>query len=248
MRSSTAKLKEYSSRFQSKKEISDPALKEEVILKYAPLIKYVAARIAMHLPSNISVEDLISAGIVGLINAIDRYDPSRNTEFKTYAEYRIKGAILDELRSMDWMPRSMRKKAHVIEDTYAKLEKQLGRPADDEEAANSLGITLDEFYKLLDESRGICLLTAMEDMDVYHFYADKATEIDLSEVRDILASAIQALPERERLVVSLYYYDELTMKEIGHILGCSESRISQIHTKAILRLRAKAKRLFPWER
>jgi len=202
------KLKNYQQVLQ-KKSVVCP-IKEELVMKYMPC-----------LPSHVSCEDLISAGIIGLIDAIKKYDPSKNIEFKTYAYYRIKGAILDELRAMDWMPRSMRKKAKTIEDTYHKLEKKLGRQANDEEVASELGIECDEFYKLLEECKNMVILTAEE---IENYIAEDWT-LHLLEIKEILALA----------------YDQLTMKEIGYVLGLTESRISQIHTKAILKLRAKLK-------
>lgn len=229
------KLKNYQQVLQ-KKSVVCP-IKEELVMKYMPLVKYVVGRIAHRLPSHVSYEDLISAGIIGLIDAIKKYDPSKNIEFKTYAYYRIKGAILDELRAMDWMPRSMRKKAKTIEDTYHKLEKKLGRQANDEEVASELGIECDEFYKLLEECKNMVILTAEE---IENYIAEDWT-LHLLEIKEILALAIKTLSEKEKMVISMYYYDQLTMKEIGYVLGLSESRISQIHTKAILKLRAKLK-------
>lgn len=224
---------------------STATVKEELILKHIPLIKYLAERIAIRLPPNISKEDLVSAGIIGLIDAVEKYDPSKGTQFETYARMRIRGAIFDELRSMDWIPRSMRTKANLIENVYIKLEKVLKRPPDDEEVASEMGMGLDEFYKLSDGIRGVFLLN---EGDVNDLYADdEDSAIKLHEMRETLASAIKDLPEKERLVISLYYYEELTMKEIGHILGRSESRVCQVHTKAILRLRAKLKRHGPFE-
>ncbi|OCC16087.1 RNA polymerase sigma factor for flagellar operon [Dissulfuribacter thermophilus] len=226
----------------------------QLILHYAPLIRYVAGRLAMRLPPHISIDDLISSGVMGLIDAIEKFDPTKKNQFKTYAEFRIRGAMLDELRSLDWVPRSLRKKASDLEKAYADLEKRLGRPAEDEEVAQALGISLDEFYQLLDQTKNVTFLDiemirrrlpdSNSEEDLFDLIADNGDQdpfvkLNMSEVKEILKEAIQGLPEKEKLVVSLYYYEELTMREIGEIMGYTESRISQMHTKAILRLRAK---------
>lgn len=231
--------------------------REELILEYAPVIRYVAGRIAMRLPSHIALDDLISAGVIGLIDAVDKYDPHKNVKFKTYAEFRIRGAILDELRAMDWVPRSVRKKSSDLEDVYNRLQNKLGRPAEDEEVAEELGVDMEEFHRLLDEVRGVSLLSIddqesplaqLDSEQVMEALGREETDdpvvlLGLAELRRQVASAIEGLPEKEKLVVSLYYYDELTMREIGEVLGYTESRISQMHTKAILRLRARLKNL-----
>ncbi|MEW6266654.1 MAG: FliA/WhiG family RNA polymerase sigma factor [Thermodesulfobacteriota bacterium] len=228
------------------------------IERYSPLIRYVADRLASRLPSHVSKDDLISSGILGLIDAVDKFDPSRNILFKTYAEFRIKGAMLDELRSLDWVPRSIRKKSSQVEKVYQTLETELGRPATDEEAADLMGMAVDDFQRLLDEIKCVSLvdletirqpIQAQNQQDLFEILADEnATDalaaLGLSEARNVIAEAIESLPQKERLVVSMYYYDELTMKEIGQVLGYTESRISQLHTKAILRLKAKLRRYF----
>lgn len=234
-----------------------PAEREALILEYAPIIRYVAGRIAMRLPAHVSLDDLISAGVLGLIDAVDRFDPEQNVKFKTYAEFRIRGAILDELRAMDWVPRSVRRKSSRLEDVYNQLQARLGRAASDEEVAGELGIDLNEFHQLLDEIKGVSLLS-LDDQNgllgqldgdrVMQALNREGTEdplamLGLAELRDQMATAIDGLPEKEKLVVSLYYYDELTMREIGEVLGYTESRISQMHTKAILRLKGRLKAL-----
>jgi len=241
---------------QNKAGLSDQE-REALILEYAPLIRYVAVRIAMRLPSHVSLEDLISAGVLGLIDAVDKYDPDKNVKFKTYAEFRIRGAILDELRSMDWVPRSVRKKSTNLESVYNKLQNRLGRPATDEEVSDELGVSLEDFHQLLEEVKGVSLLS-LEDKDTFlgNLEGDQVTDalgrddledplalLGLAQLREQVAQAIDGLPEKEKLVVSLYYYDELTMREIGEVLGYTESRISQMHTKAILRLRARLRDL-----
>ncbi|MDR0882079.1 MAG: FliA/WhiG family RNA polymerase sigma factor [Candidatus Adiutrix sp.] len=234
--------------------------KSQYVEQYSPLIKYLANRLAARLPDHINRDDLISSGVLGLIDAVDKFDPGRAIMFKTYAEFRIKGAMLDELRSLDWVPRSIRKKANQLERLWQKLEIELGHPPSDEEAAESLQISVPEYLKMLDEVHTISILDldafkavdktgARESRDIYDLLADEnsldgLTTLTQSEVRDVLAAAIDELAEKERLVVTLYYHEELTMKEIGQVLGYTESRISQLHTKSLLRLRAKLRRYF----
>ena len=234
----------------------DQDWQEQMVLQYAPLIKYIAARLALRLPSHISMEDLVSSGLIGLIDAVQKFDSSKNINFKTYAEFRIKGAMLDELRSLDWIPRSVRKKSHLIENAYVQLQRSLGRPAEAEEVAELLGLELGEFYQLLDETKTVSLIALEEGRKVlggqagYPEYElletiqdDKARDsllaVHFSELQDIMVRAIEALPDKEKLLISLYYYEELTMKEIGQIMGYTESRISQLHTQAMYRLKHK---------
>lgn len=238
------------------KEKFDPSDKEAIVLKYTPLIKFIAHRIAMRLPPHIEVEELINSGVLGLMDAIDKFDPTRDVQFKTYAEFRIRGAILDELRAMDWVPRSVRQRSNLLEDTYARLEQELGRAATEEEVARELGVSLEEFQDMLAQAGGISLVSfedfrAGEEEEARSLLEtlagleeeDPHYRITFEELKRLLGQAIDALPERERLVVSLYYYDELTMKEIGRTLDITESRVSQIHTQAILRLRGKLRRM-----
>ncbi len=229
--------------------------RERLIMEYAPLVKYIANRVAMRLPPHIEVADLVNAGILGLIDAVEKFDPSKEVKFKTYAEIRIRGAILDELRSMDWIPRSVRKVINQMMNAYHELEQHLGRPARDEEMAEQLGVQMDEFYRLLKQSAGVPLISLDVTMDPEDKRRDilscivdpKSTNafgvLGLNEVKDSVARAIEDLPEKEKEVISLYYYDELTMKEIGEVLDLTESRVSQIHTKAILRLRVRINNL-----
>jgi RNA polymerase sigma factor for flagellar operon FliA len=240
----------------------DPALQEQMVLQYAPLIKYIAFRLALRLPSHVSLDDLIGSGIVGLIDAIQKFDPSKNIGFKTYAEFRIKGAMLDELRNLDWIPRSVRKKSNLLEHAYAALEKELGRPAEAEEVARVLGLELEAFYQLLGEAQAVSLVALegpwrgssggvellkhelpeiLQDENI----RDSFMATYFSELQQILIRAIEALPGKEKLLICLYYYEELTMKEIGHIMGYTESRISQLHTQAMLRLRPRLRDYFP---
>lgn len=234
--------------------------KSRYVEQYSPLIKYLADRLAARLPGHVNRDDLISSGVLGLIDAVDKFDPGRAIMFKTYAEFRIKGAMLDELRALDWVPRSVRKKANQLEKLWQRLEVELGHPPSDEEAAEALGISVPEYLKLLDGARTINILDldafktvdksgARESRDIYDILADEnaldaLTALSQSEVRDVLAAAIEDLNEKERLVVTLYYHEELTMKEIGQVLGYTESRISQLHTKSLLRLKSKLRRYF----
>lgn len=236
----------------------NPKVRAKVINEFSPLIKYIASRIAIRLPPHIDLNDLINAGVIGLIDAIEKFDASKQIKFKTYAEFRIRGAILDELRSMDWVPRSVRQKARKVEDAYARLEYSLGRPASDEEVASEMKVDIDTFHKLLSETASVSLLSlddlGEDDSDLskrnlleYILQDEKdwpSHKLRYAEVREIVAKGIMSLPEKERMVISLYYYDELTMKEIGHVLKFTESRVSQIHTKAVLRLRSKMQKLF----
>ncbi len=229
----------------------EPSTKEEMILRHLDLVKYIALRLAPRLPGDISVDDLFNSGIIGLMDAIDKFDPAQQIQFKTYAKIRIKGAMLDEMRAMDWIPRSFRQKSSHLEHTLASLEKKLGHQPTDEEAAAELKLTLDEYYKLLDEIKSISVLP-MEILDALQetqtegqlgVHADNPVQsIYREQIRQQLAEAISTLSKNEQLVLSLYYYEELTMKEIGVILGYTESRISQLHTKAVLRLRSRLTR------
>lgn len=238
-----------------------PENTEQIVKEYSPMIKYVANRIALRLPPHIEVDDLISVGAIGLMDAIEKYDPSRGAKFKTYAEFRVRGSILDELRSLDWVPRSVRQKASKLDGVSSKLQSKLGRLPEDEEIAKEMGVTLEEFFKTLNETRNMPLLS-LEDLGIARDSGDKQSLLDtlegrsdvdpqtqmrLTELKNLIAAAIDSLPEKERLMVSLYYYEELTMKEIGEVLGITESRISQIHSKAVYRLRTKLKSLIAEE-
>ena len=235
--------------------------REEVIKQYSPMIKYVANRIAMRLPPHIEGNDLVSVGVLGLIDATTKYDPTRGAKFKTYAEFRVRGAILDELRSMDWVPRSVRQKASNVDSVVQKLQSKLGRPPEDEEVAGEMGISLDQFFDTLNETKSMPVLSLEglgiaketgEQQSLLDCLAGKGdtdpqTQIRLNELKEIIAQAIDTLPEKERLMISLYYYEELTMKEIGAVLDVTESRVSQIHSKAVFRLCTELKALIAEE-
>jgi RNA polymerase sigma factor for flagellar operon FliA len=233
-----------------------PSLKEQIVLEHAPLIRYIVNRIAVRLPSHIDLDDLHNTGVIGLMDAIEKYDPEKNCKFKTYAEFRIKGAILDQLRSLDWVPRSVRQKSRKLERAYGEVEQRLGRAASEEEVADSLGLQIEKFHELMNQVRGISLVNLEEirggsqDGDRTGTFADIVEDVNaenpfstlkLHEMKQIVADTIGTLPEKERIVVSLYYYEDLNMKEIGNILGITESRVCQIHTKSVLRLRSKLK-------
>ena len=224
------------------------------MVAYSPLVKYVAGRMGSGLPAHVEEADLISYGLVGLISAIERYEPEREIKFETYAIPRIRGAIIDELRALDWVPRSVRARAREIEKANVKLEHRLQRAPTDEEMAAELGIEVDEFQESLiqisnstiaaldelwtvSDSSGdqVSLLDTIQDPSA----PDPAKVMDATDLKDRVADAIARLPEREKLVIALYYYENLTLREIGEVLGVTESRISQLHTKAVLRLRSR---------
>ena len=245
------KSKAYEQTFPSSSE------RDELILEHLPQIKYIAQRISAKLPAHVELNDLVSAGIIGLLDAIEKFDPNRGVKFKTYAELRIKGAILDSLRNLDWAPRSLRKKSKDLERTHRELEQRLGRPATDKEVCDEMNISLEEFYELVDQIKGLNLgsfheLSNQDDdrnAEPLVKYIPDSPHMDpffvfhKSEIQGILSGAIDTLPKKERLVVSLYYYDELTMKEIGKVLAVNESRVSQLHTKAMLKLRTKLRKV-----
>jgi RNA polymerase sigma factor FliA len=234
----------------------DPQHVEALIEAYAPLVKYIAHRLACRLPASISVEDLISTGVLGLLDAIQKYDPQRPNMFKTYAECRIRGAMLDYVREWDWVPRPVREKEQALTRAYAAIEHQQGRPATDEEVAAWLGLDLDTLDEWLTHVRGVSVLSLDKPLahdaegDAVTALAQLAEEApgprefaETQELTQLRAEAIDALPEQEKIVLSLYYFEELTMHEIGQVLEVTLSRISQIHTKAILHVRAALQHL-----
>ncbi len=242
--------------WRSYKEVGNPAMREQLILKYASFVKYVAGRMAINLPSNVEYDDLVSYGIFGLIDAIEKFDPERAIKFKTYAKTRIRGAILDELRVLDWTPRSIRQKSKQLERAYATLEAQLGREASDEEVAEFLGVDPRDLHRMFDDAKQ-SLMISLDEGDP-EGEGGPVSRLDLledetslppdaraesQELKTILAQHIAELNERERLVITLYYFERLTSKEIGSILGVSDSRVSQLHTKAVLKLKGKLSKM-----
>jgi len=235
-------------------ETRDPAIKEQLILEYADLVKYVAGRLSIYFGSNVEYDDLVGYGVFGLIDAIDKFDISKKVKFETYASLRIRGAIIDSIREQDWAPRSLRKKGKELERAYFEIENQLGHSATDQEVAERLGITPDELNKLLQEVNMSQMISLEDYLEQNHetgfdpLSLDRDTNqpeqrMEVVELKETLAEAIEKLPEKERTVVTLYYYEELTLKEISVIMKVSESRISQLHTKAILRMRGKLERI-----
>jgi RNA polymerase sigma factor for flagellar operon FliA len=233
---------------------SDAALRDRLILMYAPIVKYVAGRLGSGLPAHVDEGDLVSYGLLGLISAIERYDPDRDVKFETYAIARIKGAILDELRALDWVPRSVRSRARQIERAMSELEAKLGRAPSDDELATKVGISVGELEESLTDISRSSIAALDELWTISGSGGDQVALIDTiedtqgpepqsafaqTELREIVADAITSLPEREKLVITLYYYEDLTLREIGEVLGVTESRVSQLHTKAILRLKAR---------
>ncbi|MCL2216055.1 MAG: FliA/WhiG family RNA polymerase sigma factor [Defluviitaleaceae bacterium] len=226
-----------------------PALKEKLILQYAPLVKYVAGRLLIHIGQHVEYDDLVGYGIFGLIDAIDKFDSGKGVKFETYASFRIRGAIIDHIRRMDWIPRTLRQKNKQMEQVYNQLEDELGREPTDEEIAERLGLSLDEARELMKKSSVLSLVSLDDFMDQNYeasFTPLVANRIDSPEEQTerrerkaMLADAISKLSEKEKLVVTLYYFEDLTLKEISSIMKVSESRVSQIHTKAITRLQGK---------
>ncbi|MBN2290599.1 MAG: FliA/WhiG family RNA polymerase sigma factor [Candidatus Glassbacteria bacterium] len=234
------------------RESGDLKTKEKILLANMPLISYISERLAVSLPHSVEIDDLKSLGILGLIDAIENYKPEKQVRFTSYAALRIKGSIIDGLRSLDWVPRSVRKKARNLEKMLHQLEGELGRPVTEKEMAARLGVELGEYQSMLEEVSPISFLSlndtvyedgdqairlgdVIEDADSFGPYSD----LERKEVKQILVEGINALPEREKLVLALYYYEELTLKEIGEVMQISESRVCQIHTEAMLRLRGK---------
>lgn len=230
--------------------------KEALLVTYLPVVRQVASRMKMSLPHSVNLEDLVGAGIMGLINSVENFNPELGFKFETYAIPRIRGSILDGLRDFDWVPRSIRSKEKLLESTMVKLETRLGRIPTDEEIAEKLDLTMSEYNKLVDDVSATSLLSLDRPLNsdpeqasnLYDLVADKATEnpLDLmerKEIRNLIIELINNLPEQEKLVVALYYYEELTLKEIGKVLDISESRVSQIHTKIIMSMKSHIRKL-----
>lgn len=244
-------MKSLVKKYKQENSAVDGKLRDQLILDYSPLIRFVAQRIASRLPSNIDIEDLISSGVIGLMDAIDKYDPSRDNKFKTYAEFRIRGAILDELRSQDWVPRSVRDKAKKLDRMALELEQKLGRKPNDDEISEALGMPIEEFFDMNAKVKGVQLLS-IDDFGGTNGNTERRSLLDSLEnpnsknpfthlrnasAKDILRKHIDELPEKQKLVLQLYYFEDLNLKEIGRILEVTESRVSQLHTQAIDRLK-----------
>ncbi|MBP0449830.1 RNA polymerase sigma factor WhiG [Kitasatospora sp. RG8] len=240
--------------WRSYKETSDQRLREQLILHYSPLVKYVAGRVGVGLPSNVEQADFVSSGVFGLIDAIEKFDIDRAIKFETYAISRIRGAIIDELRALDWIPRSVRQKAKAVERTYATLEARLRRTPHDPEVAAEMGIAIEDLHTIFSQLSLANVVALDELLHPGAESGDRPSLVDTledhgaenpvevaedRELRRLLAQAVNTLPEREKTVVTLYYYEGLTLAEIGQVLGVTESRVSQIHTKSVLQLRAK---------
>ena len=228
--------------------------RDQIICEYLPYVKRIVHRIAIHLPPSVETDDLMNAGIIGLIEAVERYDPGRDNKFMTYASFRIRGAVLSELRSRDYHSRSTRKKLREYENVYLQLEHQSGGSVNDEDVAEEMGLSLDELYQIK-RMAGMSFVSfeeigysSREERDGLMSYFVSGNSNDafaltqLKEIESAIAETIEKLPEKEKLVVSLYYWDELTMKEIGNVLEITESRVSQIHSQAIIHLRAKLRK------
>ncbi|MCL2219383.1 MAG: FliA/WhiG family RNA polymerase sigma factor [Chitinispirillia bacterium] len=236
------------------KETGSKVAKDKLLVEYAHLVKYTTQRLAVNLPASVDRDDLYGAGILGLIKAVDTFEPERGFKFETYAGHKIRGAILDELRALDWVPRSVRQKSRELQKTFTRLENRLGRSPYDDEVCKELGVTIEEYEQILNEvtpttivsmdetssdpfsdSRDLKMSDQIEDPDSVNPLKD----LGFGEIKELLKSAIADLPENERIVVALYHYEELTLKEIGVVLNLTESRVSQIHSKAMMKLRAR---------
>lgn len=231
-----------------------PELREQLLMEYLPMVRRLATRFLGTLPKSVRLDDLVSAGVMGLLASIDNFDPTLGIKFETYAMTRIRGAMVDSLRELDWVPRSIRQKARKLEQAVDQITRKVGRSPEDAELADHLGLNVEEYRELLDEVNVAVLLSLddtlkgqdgsesfLADSTPDHTSSGQDEQLEEQEVRDLLVDGLRDMPEQERLVVALYYYEELTLKEIGEILGLTESRVSQIHSKALLVLRARVR-------
>lgn len=229
--------------------------KEQLIRSFFPLVKRIVHRLASRVPGDIDIKEMINSGIIGLVDALDKYDTHHETSFTTYAQFRIRGAILDSFRSQDWVPRSLRHKANSIECAFARVEQRMGRAADDEEVADELGVDIDTYQQLLQEVASVTLISFEEiafgmgeerylpQKNSLHSEVDNPLNDILENERiELVSRALERLTERERMVITLYFYEELNLREIGEIVGISESRASQIRSRALIRLRVYLKK------
>jgi RNA polymerase sigma factor for flagellar operon FliA len=236
------------------KEHGNAGARDKLLAEYTPLVRYTAQRMAINLPKSVQLGDLVGIGIIGLIKAVESFDSAREVKFETYALHKIRGAILDDLREQDWIPRSIRQKARMIKNAYAELEKEMGRTPYDNEVAEHLNLKPAEFEDILSEVAPTTIISLNEtlsdnygeltDTSLIETLEDKSVEnpldrLSLEETKKTLAEALLALPENERQVIALYHYEEMTLKEIGEAMNLTESRVSQIHSKAMLKLKAK---------
>jgi RNA polymerase sigma factor for flagellar operon FliA len=236
----------------------DSTIRDNFIKQYAPLVKYVAGKIAITMPPSVEFDDLVGFGVFGLLDAIDKFDPAKGVKFKTYAVTRIRGAILDELRAIDWVPRSVRQKTREVENAVQTVEAKLGRIATDQEIAVFLGVKEEDFYKMMLKISGTSILSLNDKLLACDDHTNRSSIGDKLEapqtlnpeflaeredIRRIIIDNINALPDKEKKVLILYYYEDLTLKEIGQVLNVTESRVSQLHTKAILHIKEKLKNI-----
>lgn len=230
-------------------ETKDSVAKEKLIIEYAYLIKYVAGRLSIYFGSNVEFDDLVGYGAFGLIDAIEKFDITKGVKFETYASFRIRGSIIDSIRDLDWVPRSLRQKNKELERVYVEIENEVGHSATDKEVAEKMGISMAEFYKLLNDVNVSSMMSLEEFMEQNYergleILSDNTEDkpeaaLENVEIKELLIDAIDKLPEKEKAVITFYYYEELTLKEISAIMNVTESRISQLHTKALLRMRGK---------
>jgi len=230
-------------------ENADPAIKEQLIIHYAPLVKFVAGRLLMHIGQHVEYDDLVGYGIFGLIDAVDKFDIDKGIKFETYASLRVRGAIIDHIRKLDWVPRTQRDKNKRVDQAFQHLEETLGRRPTDEELAKYMQVSIDEVQEILRSSSVLSLVSLDDFLDQNYENSvpslisgreeSPEEQTEKQERKEMLAEAINGLNEKEKLVVTLYYFEELTLKEISNIMEVSESRVSQIHTKAIGRLQGK---------
>jgi RNA polymerase sigma factor for flagellar operon FliA len=242
--------------YETDRLLSTPQDRDELVLTHLPLVKYLVGRISSKLPPHLDQQDLMSVAVIGLITAAERFDPSRGILFKTFAEKRVMGSIMDELRAQDWLPRTLREKYKRLEHEFSVLEQKLGRNPSSEEVAAAMGMDLEKYFQLMEEVHSLSFMS-LEDFHedeegssfgFLNFLSDNGAESPQNQMMakqllQVLGDAIESLPEKERLVVTLYYYEELNLKEIGEIMNLTESRISQLHSQAVIRLKVKMKNM-----
>ncbi len=225
-----------------------PELREQLIIEYAPLVKLVAGKLSMYLGYNVEFDDLVGYGVFGLIDAIDKFDYGKGVKFETYASLRIRGAILDQIRKMDWIPRTVRQKQKELDGAYRRIEERTGRPATDEQVAEELGISIDELDELQNETKVTNIISLDEYMEqgeakveprAYKDYMQPEKVVEKSELKRLLLEVLETLTDKEKKVITLYYYEELTLKEISRVLEVSESRVSQLHSKALIKMKQR---------